>query len=259
MTARPGLDVANEIRSIIAEAFLQPLEEYKTEIRQAALESRIAFAPLRPVFVLGTPEEAVVRRYILFLGLNPKLDKKRTGNTAHYAKINASPNDNATVTLDYFTSVQKLHSYFNKRAHVVRSFAECLGVRQLDNNRDLLRRFAIFCEFVPYHSEKTDGDLRKLTKLTNVVRAKRVLSALIATYPPAAILLDGKQTEQCLNSEGPREEYTLSAVTKCGPCRVARFTYTGIPVTHCRFIGSRGGVNSVEQRVELGRLLAGVQ
>lgn len=257
-----GTETVEAIAGIIREAFSQSLSDYRAEVQEASSTSRINFAPLRPVFISGTPADAIAGEYILFLGLNPKLDVKRTGNTAHYEKIDAGPKENAEVTLGYFDKRERLHRYFGIRAKVVGAFAEKFGEHGASSVAPpgevcaLLRRRAIFCEFVPYHSEKTSGDLRALAQLPNVLRAHRVFRTLIEKHPPAAILLDGVQTWQCLEAETEPVEHRLLNTTKLGECVVKQFRYAGLPVVQCGFIGSQSGVNSIAQRVELGRLLA---
>ena len=132
-----GREAADKIRSIIDEAFAQPLAVFREEIQTASALSRVDFAQLRPVFISGTPEDVPVRGYVIFLGLNPKLDVKSRGNTAHYAKIDAGPRENAAVTLGYFSHMETLHPYFNRRAPVVRAMAEAMGTPCGGDNRSI--------------------------------------------------------------------------------------------------------------------------
>lgn len=251
---------ADLIASLIEESFEQSQDEYAAEVAGASKVSGVQFSDrLRPVFVNGNPADVVPERYILFVGLNPKLDNKRTEMTAHYQALSAGPVENASVTIGYFTNtklIPQMHSYFVKRTHVVRAWAMERGLPDLHSERDLLRRYALFCEFVPYHSAKTPGGLAGLDAFENVQRARTAMRTLIEQHPPAAIVLDGAATGQCLSADSPKRDLELSEATRLGRRRVSIFTHGGLPVVHCGFIGSISGVNSVAHREEVGRLLA---
>lgn len=252
-----GAELAELARDLIREAFEQSNEEYEDEIRRASSLTGIRFAALRPVFVNGSPDDLVAGRYLLFLGLNPKLDVKRPSNVQHYASLNGGAESNEQYTLGYFRNIPALHRYFKKRAVVVRAYARALGASDDGDDRVLLRRWCLFHEFVPYHSEATDRSLAPIEALPNVQRARRLFEALLTRYPPACIVLDGNETHGTLGPAHESEQSRiLSASTRAGACRIRLGWYRGVPVAKCSFIGSIRGVNSRAQREEFGRLIA---
>ena len=97
------------LEGLIRDCFKQTHDEYKREVTLATQRSGVQFASLRPVFVNGHPGDVEAGNYLLFVGLNPKLDNPENPNTEHYRRLNAGPADNALVTLGYFRNIRRLH------------------------------------------------------------------------------------------------------------------------------------------------------
>ncbi|MGK3961617.1 hypothetical protein WMF38_52000 [Sorangium sp. So ce118] len=254
----PSQSATDQLTKIIHCAFAQSDDEYRREVATASERAQVHFAPIRPVFVTGNPDDVARGRYLLFVGLNPKLDVKDPSNTAHYADLDRGAPSNAAITLGYFRNIRALHGYYKRRAVLVRAFLEALGREVASDDRELLKRAAVFAERIPYHSEAARGDLTGLDDLPNVARARQAIRLLLDEHRPEAIVLDGTATHTCLPDDGPFKQIELEQRTGKAnrACRVAIGTHRKIPVLKCGFIGSIGGVNSRAQRREAGRLLA---
>jgi serine/threonine protein kinase len=123
---------------------------------------------------------------------------------------------------------------------------------------ELLRRNALFCEAVQYHSKKTPtGRFKELRDLKNVVAAHSLIQLLMKEHRPACVVLDGVATHLILPTGEKLREHVLTARTGNG--RTCHYTvaWTGeVPVVRCSVIRSRSGPNSNEQLHEFGSRLA---
>jgi hypothetical protein len=256
----PGGTVARSIAALVAECFAENVDDYARELKEASDLSGISFANIRPVFLNGNPDEVRPRKYLLFVGLNPKLDRRRTQNTSHYADLNRNAEGNVLRTLRYFESMTTLHPYFLAPAKIVAAFLDARGeARPGMATHQMLRFNSIFCEAVPFHSEKTPTDaFRRLERLANVRRARAVFQMLLRDHSPAAVVLDGVATHELLPALMPAPVRLKSTTDKLRQrsCTVSRDRHEGMPVLRCNFIRSLGGPNSYEQLAEVGRLLA---
>lgn len=252
--------VERAFRKAIDEAFQQSQAEYEAEIRDANDLAKVEFAGIRPVFITGNPSYVQARNYILFVGLNPKLETK-PWSAEHNRRLDARES-NPEETLDYFRATDtRIHGYFSSRAKILAAFAgsDTESTKDPVRCRELLRTRALFCEAVPYHSGTTPtGSFEKLQELRNVKVAHSLIHRLITEHPPACVVLDGAAAAPVLPTGPDDQPKELSARTGNNrPCRYTTARMNGIPVVRCAFIRSRGGPNSNAQLREFGRLLAG--
>jgi hypothetical protein len=249
-------DASAFIRRSIEAAFKQTPAEYESEVELATALARTTFAALRPVFATGNPEDVEPGRYLLFVGLNPKLDPQNRTHPLHQRRLNGGASTNEEVTMGYFSRYPLPHPYFRHRAKVVSAFLAHEHLPAGHEIATLLKTNALFIESVPYSSANSQN-LRSeaLRGLRNVQRSHAILHHLLEEYPPAAVILDGNATQGLLETP-PSLLRELQYTTQWGACVIGVSRLGRIPVLRTPFIRSRGGPNSNLQLRELGEILA---
>jgi hypothetical protein len=278
----------SSIRELIERTIVDSIENHSVyekeiqelnEVLKLKTDSPRQLQPtLPPKYITGDPDEVHPGEYMLVVSLNHHYNKSKSA-LREYANL-FKKESHISVTLDYFKQKNlKLAKFFKRLVPVIRVFAKKTNKTLEDIY--LLRTMSLFVEYIPLFSQrfKLKVSDQNIFSGYNVIKKNIELQKLLLKkHPPAAMLFNGKAThliaEKMLTDcglvrLGQEEALLLAATTRAkankGKVIVWRSKWgksdsdkNNIIVVRSNFVGSqRNAPNSIEQREELGRLLAG--
>jgi hypothetical protein len=226
-------------------------------------------ARIPPKYFGGDPAAITPRAYVLHVSLNHRLLDDL--NYPEYVALRDATTHYATCA-GFFRGPHyyERSEFFPARAKVLRAWGRDRPAFAGLGDRELLHRTSLFVEYYPTWSKESTEPARRDGTIYCLALNDRARDFLVATAPPAQVLIAGNPAHAVLNeyrmreNGGPRR-WRWARVPKSPAVerryRVGRNTLMlggdQVPALRCGFLKTRSGANSDEDLRVLGRLLAG--
>lgn len=246
--------IVNKSFEVSADAYAEELSDHEREL---GLHGDQSFSrKIRPKFFTGEPEALEPGSYILALSLNHKATTDSRA-IAEVEALNSGPEQHFASCSNYFRGAS-IYPFYRNFEPVLRG----MGVDAARLGADVF-----FMDALPFFSRRSRShgadELRRLRGRFIDLNREAVKSVL-TSVPPSAILINGKTAFAITSlwSDGAIDwkRHFLENETRAGACWVdladAELFGVRVKLVRTNFLRSIYGPNSVEQRHELGQIIA---